>query len=1022
MAKFDVAVWKKRVAAWWREAAPDLPGTMARLGVRTTYGVLLASAWLPLLTAYAQNAGPAAAALAGILSGVGNDLLSNLVQGAYDKTTAPKKVEREVTERAELQPEYQRVLSSLDVLASAERALAEHWEEFETQLRLELAQMGGELHIDTHGAAVVFGSVNTGGGDFVGRDKKTIVSGPGGISVGNAEGTTIIQHVDRVVLAADKYVRALRRRTSRDDLHRATQEYLRYIVDRHSYLSLKGMGVSDRVALRLPLLELYVPLKARQELPEGETWKRLHVAGRPLTDEQPGPAARLSESQPLLDLLTRNSGLIILGDPGAGKTTFLKFLALKLARGEGEELRLGSRLPVLVPLSAYASVLSDGEVRLDEFIANYFHEIGADLPIAELLTESLHKGTAAVLLDGLDEVKDPGLRHTVVERVVDFYSFHRAAGNKFVLTSRIVGYREVRPSVEGLAECTLMDFEDEEIQAFVTQWTATLERQAQGATSVALADAQRERRELLAAIEGNPGVRRLAANPLLLTILALMKRQGVTLPERRVELYDQYVRTLLSTWNRARGLGRPPSRDLDVVQTVRILAPLALWMHEVNPALGLVKREDLRRQLESIYQERGEEHPEAAAIQLLVDAHEHACLLLERGPGEYGFIHLTFEEYLAAVGIVLRGQCDVDPIVAYLRGHVGDPAWREVSRLAVSYLGIIQQRDEAAGAVVEALIDRAPGAPGEATVLAGEAVLDAWPGGLPQRSKDRTVQALIPAMQGAEVKAPLRRQAGLLLGRLGWLPHDVDAFVEVPPGQFTFGDEWKKREIPYRFWIAKYPVTNAQYARFMQDGGYRRREFWGEEGWKWRAEKEREQPGYWGDSELSNPLFPVVGVNWYEAEAYARWQDNVLQSLPMADKRLEPRPEGYAARLPTELEWERAARGTDTREYPWLGRFDSANANTAASGPERQFGIRTTAVCTYPQGSSPVGAWDMSGNVWEWTLSRWSEKSPSRVLRGGSWYEDQHLARCAFRNGYIPDNWDDDDGFRVVFSLANPEF
>jgi len=269
-------------------------------------------------------------------------------------------------------------------------------------------------------------------------------------------------------------------------------------------------------------------------------------------------------------------------------------------------------LPVLVPLSAYANALAEGDVRLDDFIAAYFYDtVGDNLPIADVLDEAFKRGTAMVLLDGLDEVKDPSLRH-VVEHVANFYTLHRRTGNKFVLTSRIVGYRAVRPMAEGLHECTLIDFDDAEIETFVSRWTVAVERQAQGESAVAQADAERERRELLDAIRRNPGVRRLAANPLLLTILALMKRQGITLPERRVELYEQYVRTLLSSWNRARGLGRPPARDLDVVQTVRILAPLALWMHQENPGVGLVKREDLRRRLQAIYGERGEPDPEAS--------------------------------------------------------------------------------------------------------------------------------------------------------------------------------------------------------------------------------------------------------------------------------------------------------------------------------------------------------------------------------------------------------------------------
>lgn len=444
------------------------------------------------------------------------------------------------------------------------------------------------------------------------------------------------------------------------DLRVVIPQYLNYLQSRHQFLQLKGMGFSERVPLQLPLLDLYVPLQARVELPRGDTWdhqerRPLKLAGRAMTaEEQEALTGRLSKSQPVIELLQRQNGLIVLGDPGAGKTTFLKYLALKLARGEGAELNLGERLPILAPLSGYANVLEKQTVRLDDFIAGYFHDLGTYFPVKALLADALQCGVALLLLDGLDEVQDCNLRHLVVEQVVSFYNAHREAGNKFVLTSRIIGYREVRPVAPGLAECTLVDFDDDEIADFVARWTQALEAQAQGDSPLARTDAERERRELLDAVQRNAGVRQLAANPLLLTILALMKRQGVTLPERRVELYEQYVKTLLSSWNRARGLGRPPSRDLDPVQTVKVLAPLALWMHEVNPGVGLVKREDLRRRLETLYADRGEADAEASARQFLADVRDHAGLLLERGSGEYGFIHLTFEEYLAAVAIALQ--------------------------------------------------------------------------------------------------------------------------------------------------------------------------------------------------------------------------------------------------------------------------------------------------------------------------------------------------------------------------------
>ena len=137
----------------------------------------------------------------------------------------------------------------------------------------------------------------------------------------------------------------------------------------------------------------------------------------------------------------------------------------------------------------------------------------------------------------------------------------------------------------------------------------------------------------------------------------------------------------------------------------------------------------------------------------------------------------------------------------------------------------------------------------------------------------------------------------------------------------------------------------------------------------------RNQPFWWDDLERANPIFPVVGVTWFEAEAYANWLNTRSAELRLG----AAMPEGYRVRLATEEEWERAARGTDGREYPWRGDFDFANANVAE---EIGTGIGATAVCSYPQGVSPVGAWDMSGNVWEWTHSLLVSE---RVIPRGAW-------------------------------------
>lgn len=909
-------------------------------------------------------------------------------------------------------------------------------EELGEEADRRIADLEQELAVlvATEGGAVVAAEVNTGGGDFTGRDK-IVTAGEGGVAVGGeATGNKIVTGSGNVLhdydihisnstinLAVERYLAAQGQTDPAPDLLEATRCYFDYLVARHRYLDMRGFAVHDRLTLRLPLLNLYVPLSARLEAPPGDTWEReALLAGRAAAEQEEAEEARLGGPQLVIDLLQQHAGLVILGDPGSGKTTFLKYLTLRLATGEGQELGLGERLPILAPVAAYANALATGNLRLDDFIAGYFHEAGSNLPVAAMLRQALEGGSALILLDGLDEVADAGLRRRVFQRIADFYAHHRRAGNKFVLTSRIIGYRQARLPVEDMVECTLADFSDEQIQAFLEHWSLVLEKQVHRDSDLARVNAERERQELWSAIQRSPGVRALAANPLLLTILALIKRQGVTLPERRVELYDLSLRTLLSTWNRARSLGleEVPGQDIDERLTLRLLAPLALWMHEASPGVGLVNRADLERQLEALFRDRGDAEPEKAAAQFMRDVHDHTGLLLERGPGKYGFIHLTFEEYLAAIAIAQKGQLDWKVILEEMRGRVGDPAWREILLLAIGYVGLIKGDDQVAGNLVTSLVTEQPGAPGEAAVLAGEAVLDTRPRGVPAPARGAAEAALVETMQSSNVTGSLRQRAGLALGSLGWAPDDLDEFVRVPAGKFLMGsrendpssydDEKPQREveIPYAFWMAKYPVTNLQFARFVEAGGYQQQHYWSEAGWRWLQETGRAQPEFFGDHTLNNPIFPVVGVSWHEAEAYCRWLDG--QDLPVM------KPDGYCVRLPAEEEWEYAARGKDGRAYPWGDEFNANFANTE----EGQAG-GLTAVCTYPQGRSPFGILDLSGNVWEWTSSWYDKKRDARVLRGGSWFNVRRYARCACRDGGIPDGFDLNVGFRVLVSPGN---
>ncbi|MCA9992704.1 MAG: SUMF1/EgtB/PvdO family nonheme iron enzyme, partial [Anaerolineales bacterium] len=168
------------------------------------------------------------------------------------------------------------------------------------------------------------------------------------------------------------------------------------------------------------------------------------------------------------------------------------------------------------------------------------------------------------------------------------------------------------------------------------------------------------------------------------------------------------------------------------------------------------------------------------------------------------------------------------------------------------------------------------------------------------------------------------------------------------------------------------------------------------------------QPEFWDDSRFNHPAQPVVGVSWFEAQAYCAWL--AAQT-------------GQAYRLPTEVEWEAAARGRAGRAYAYGQAYDAAHCNTFESHIRR-----TTPVGVYPGGQTPEGIADLSGNVWEWTSSEYrpyrydpadgreelEDAAARRVLRGGSWSDDADLAPAASRVSFTPAYRGGNFGFRLV--------
>ncbi len=232
-----------------------------------------------------------------------------------------------------------------------------------------------------------------------------------------------------------------------------------------------------------------------------------------------------------------------------------------------------------------------------------------------------------------------------------------------------------------------------------------------GDTEPARQAAAQERRDLLQAIVHNPSVERLAANPLLLTILALIKHTGVTLPEQRVKLYELYLQTLIESWNRARSLDQyPVGGSMRYEETIQVLAPLALWLRQENPTAGLVTRDQLEQWLTDYYRSEEWRLPRGEARQrgraFLDSVQRYSNLLLERGERQYGFLHLTLEELLAAQGIVQRMDASQEDVLGLFKRYLLDPAWQETLLLAIGFIGVIQRRPRIAGDMLQELLAR----------------------------------------------------------------------------------------------------------------------------------------------------------------------------------------------------------------------------------------------------------------------------------------------------------------------------
>ena len=382
---------------------------------------------------------------------------------------------------------------------------------------------------------------------------------------------------------------------------------------------------------------------------------------------------------------------------------------------------------------------------------------------------------------------------------------------------------------------------------------------------------------------------------------------------------------------------------------------------------------------------------------------ERTGLLTARGEGVYAFSHLTFQEYLAALAIATR-----DDYAAYTLPHVPDAWWREVILLEAGYFST--QGPERATRLIRAIAElKEETEPYHNLVLAAECLRDVGEGrvqgdllGDVQRRLRRELEAPPPWLSrwsknkksgGWLERRSIAMEALAQTGAGYWtMPYGEPDWIKIPTGPFSMGESNELHPVHVaEFLMARVPITNAQYLLFVQATQHVVPEGW-EEG---RPPKGKES-------------HPVVNVSWDDALAYCEWLS---------------RATGKPITLPSEAEWEKAARGDkDARQFPWGDTFEATRCNSS----ELKLGD-TTPVGIFLNGASPYGVLDLSGNVWEWTRSIYQsypyvandgredlKSRETRVLRGGAFYNSERYVRCACRDRSSPGNRHRLTGFRVV--------
>jgi formylglycine-generating enzyme required for sulfatase activity len=782
--------------------------------------------------------------------------------------------------------------------------------------------------------------------------------------------------------------------------YRDPDTYLKALEEETRQIRIKGLKTKRAEPYFFGIDEIYIPLTT---LASHEGSRRGAV---PEMDQQ---------RRIVLEETLGRRKVVIIGDPGSGKSTFLRRVAFELCRtlrgtlpadaprflAAGDE-----RFPILIRVPDLAKLLAadaspkppDSPDWIPYFLGKQSDEYkwGAD---EAFFRRKLDEGKCLVMVDGLDEAPERRMRERIARlfehatqsfRKCDFLVSTRPQTN--VGDSVLAGFHPVR----------IGDLEPPKMRTFFEHF----------ARALALGDAESKnfKEGLEAAIESRPEIREMSGNPVMLTALAVLQHNDQRLPEYRVELYGSILGWLAAA--REHKEGRPAAE-----KCLEYMRKLALKMQD-SPD-GRWVQVNKRTAAQYFTAEFG---GSLEANEELLERETHDSGIVSSAGSDLKFWHLSFQEYLAAREIAsLSEKQQIGRVVE--SGKLYQPEWRETMRLLG---GVLRQQGEAKiegffQAILErlgneaTLVDQA-----RCAALLGAMMRDLSRMGYQPKTPDyertvKTAMRIFDAKAANQIDIKTRIEAADALGQVGDPRLEEDNWVTIPAGTFRMGaqkrnkkgqnydpearDDEQVHEVTLReFRIGRFPVTVQEFGAFLADSGYSARKYWAEAYGKFT------EPEDW-ERQKQYPNRPVVGISWFEAAAYCSWA---------------------GGRLPTEAEWERAARGPAGTRYPWGNepQLDASHANYDGNVGH------PTPVGLFPKGNTSEGLCDMLGNVWEWCGDWYGPHQPegqenpsgpkdgeSKVVRGGAWNNYPQFVRVSYRIRNEPSNRNFLIGFRCAGEL-----